>query len=240
MLKEIIGYSAQGVIWYQGETDDKKPQMYGKLFSAMIACWRRDWKEKNAAMDRLPFLFVQLAPFGTWRDNSSESYPVLRCQQEFVSKSVQDVYMTCISDIGNVYDIHPKVKKPVGQRLAQLAVKYIYGMDILADLIPPVLDGTGGLLVKRENILKRLGYAVGSYKKKRVIIVSDVNTEADDPYAIVHHLLSPSEEGIVACNYEQKYRQSEGFSELLETSMMQCYEEGKKFWNLWKWTIFPC
>lgn len=133
MLKEIIGYSVQGVIWYQGETDDKKPYLYEKLFSAMIACWRRDWKARNAAMDKLPFLFVQLAPFGIWRENSSAAYPIFRSQQERAAKKIPDVYMACISDIGNVYDIHPKEKRPVGQRLALLAKKYIYGMDVMAD-----------------------------------------------------------------------------------------------------------
>lgn len=162
MLKEIIGYSARGIIWYQGETDDKKPHMYAKLFSALIACWRRDWKEKNAAMDRMPFLLVQLAPFGTWRDNPSEAYPILRSQQELVSKTVPDVYMTCISDIGNVYDIHPKVKKPVGQRLALLAEKYVYGMDVPAD-VPEAAE------IIREGAAVKISFRNGDglYKKER-------------------------------------------------------------------------
>ena len=134
MLKEILGYSVQGVIWYQGETDEPKAWMYDKLFTAMINCWRREWKQRNDGMERMPFLFVQLAPYGTWMNNTSERYPILRRQQEIVSKSVQDVYMTSISDIGNVYDIHPKEKAPVGKRLSLLARKYVYGeTDLLAD-----------------------------------------------------------------------------------------------------------
>lgn len=88
--------------------------------------------------------------------------------------------------------------------------------------------------MKREEIIKRLGFQAGDSKKKRVIVVSDVNTEADDPYAIVHHLLSPAEDvrGIIACNYEEKYSRSEYFKDQKGTSMMQCFEEGKKILDL--------
>lgn len=58
--------------------------------------------------------------------------------------------------------------------------------------------------MSREKVLKRLGYAVPEARKKRVIIHSDVANEADDPFAIMHHLLTPSEEicGIIAGHHE--------------------------------------
>lgn len=133
MVKEIIGYTVQGVIWYQGESDDKKPELYEKLFTALIDCWRTEWKNRNSGMEGLPFLFVQLAPFGTWMNNSGKNFPILRAQQEAVSKHVEDTWMTSISDKGNVFDIHPKEKKEAGIRLAYLAEKYIYGQNIAAE-----------------------------------------------------------------------------------------------------------
>lgn len=133
MLKEIIGYSVRGVIWYQGETDESHPDIYDKLFAALIACWRGAWQARNSAQTRLPFLFAQLAPYGTWRGGYGDRYPALRACQARAAKEVPDCYMASISDIGNVYDIHPKVKKPVGQRLALLAQRYVYGKEIAAD-----------------------------------------------------------------------------------------------------------
>lgn len=133
MMQEIIGYSVRGVIWYQGETDESHPDRYDRLFAAMISCWRRDWLDRNRAQTRLPFLFVQLAPYGTWRGGYGDKFPALRACQTRAAKEVPDCYMASISDIGNVYDIHPKVKKPVGQRLALLAEKYVYGKDLAAD-----------------------------------------------------------------------------------------------------------
>lgn len=48
--------------------------------------------------------------------------------------------------------------------------------------------------MKRAEVLKRLGYEVSDIKKKRVIIHSDIAAEADDQFAIVHHLLCPTED----------------------------------------------
>lgn len=88
--------------------------------------------------------------------------------------------------------------------------------------------------MKREEILKRQGFSVGEKKKKRVIILSDIDTEADDDFAIVHHLLSQTEDvrGIVAVHFEWKYTVSEQLEHLRGTSMQQCYEEGQKLLSL--------
>ena len=133
MLREITGYSVRGTIWYQGETDESHPDLYDRLFAAMVSCWRRDWLDRNRAQTRLPFLFVQLAPYGTWRGGNGDKFPALRACQARAAKEVSDCYMASISDIGNIYDIHPKEKKLVGQRLALLAEKYVYGKDTAAD-----------------------------------------------------------------------------------------------------------
>ncbi len=133
MLKEIIGFSNRGVLWYQGESDESKADIYDKTFTLMIDFWREQWREKNAYQERMPFLFVQLAPFGTWMGNLPDHYPTLRQKQEVVAENVKDVYMASNSDLGNIYDIHPKIKGPLGFRLYLLAERYVYGKAILAD-----------------------------------------------------------------------------------------------------------
>ncbi len=46
---------------------------------------------------------------------------------------VPGCYMTTAVDVGIRDDIHPKKKQPVGQRLARLAMRYVYRLDVEAD-----------------------------------------------------------------------------------------------------------
>ena len=129
MLKKVAPYTTRGILWYQGESDDEKAEIYGVVLGKMIECWRNLWQ------DQLPFLFVQLAPFGEWLNTNGKHYPELRRQQEIVSKTVPDTWMASSSDVGMEWDIHPKHKKPIGTRLALLARGHVYGEDLLCD--PP-------------------------------------------------------------------------------------------------------
>ena len=58
--------------------------------------------------------------------------------------------------------------------------------------------------MKREDILNKLGYTIPLERRKRVILHTDLKNEADDQYAVMHHLLTPSEEvvGIIAAHFE--------------------------------------
>ena len=88
--------------------------------------------------------------------------------------------------------------------------------------------------MKRENILEKLGYHVPEGKKKRVIIHSDVAAEADDAFAIVHHLLTPSEKvvGIIAANFEWRFRTIPSLNNHRLESMEKSYEEANKLLEL--------
>lgn len=127
MLQKIVGFPCRGVIWYQGCQDEGKAPLYQKLFSALIACWRRDWGED------LPFVFAQLAPFGSWWGNTGKNFPLIRAAQAAVEQNVPGAYMVSTSDAGSEYDIHPKYKRPVGERMALRALEKIYKKPFLSD-----------------------------------------------------------------------------------------------------------
>ena len=131
MVRKAAPYTLRGVIWYQGEADDRRAELYGIVFSQMIQNWRDLWQ------DELPFLFVQLAPFGRWMAASGKPFPKLRNQQEWVSKNITNTWMISSSDAGMEWDVHPKHKRPIGTRLALLARGHVYGEDLLCD--PPEL-----------------------------------------------------------------------------------------------------
>lgn len=102
--------------------------------------------------------------------------------------------------------------------------------------------------MKREEVLKKLGFQVPNTKTKRVIISTDLNNEADDHFAVMHHLLTPSTDvrGIVAAHYEwtsrmveSQYSDMENKEELLKKfglvrggSAQLSYEVGKKLLSL--------
>lgn len=131
MLLKIAGFSARGVLWYQGESDENHAELYGELFTLLIHEWRELWKEE------LPFIFVQLAPFESWLACLGTNYPKVRAQQQYVEETVSQAYMVSISDIGERLDIHPKQKKPVGERMALKARHYIFGEDIACEYPAP-------------------------------------------------------------------------------------------------------
>lgn len=134
MVKETAPFTARGVLWYQGESDDVPglQSLYRDMLTGLIGDWREIWKD-----DSLPFYVVQLPGWDSWMMQSSLDYPTIRRCQEETAESVENVHLCSISDVGEEHDIHPKDKKTVGQRLALLARKYTYGEDIPADA--PVL-----------------------------------------------------------------------------------------------------
>lgn len=128
MLRPMAPYGIRGVIWYQGETDgDHHPEAYETLFPALIRCWRALWGEE------FPFLFVQLAPLGQWMDRVGTSFITIRKIQQHTADTVPGTGMAVITDAGMEHDIHPKKKRPVGHRLALLAMAKAYGEDMLCE-----------------------------------------------------------------------------------------------------------
>lgn len=144
MLKTIVPYTLSGVIWYQGESDAAYADTYEWLMQRMIACWRALWKAE------LPFLIVQLASFEEMMEPLD--FVPIRAAQERLAKSCEKVWLACAMDVGMRFDIHPKHKRPVGERLALQALSKIYGKAILAD--SPTLE-----VAKREGNALLLRFA---------------------------------------------------------------------------------
>ena len=80
--------------------------------------------------------------------------------------------------------------------------------------------------MKRSEILSRLGYSVPNGAKVRVIVDTDAKNEADDQFAIVHFLLSPSMDvrAVTAAHFEGKARDGE--------SMNRSFQEIKRLLTL--------
>ena len=128
MLRPLMPFSFRGVVWYQGESNVKQPEQYQKLFPALIRDWRDRWD-----IGEFPFYFVQIAPFAYKREPVSAAF--LR-EAQMMTLSEPNTGMAVTMDIGDPTNIHPKKKKPVGERLARLALNRTYGRSDIVDSGP--------------------------------------------------------------------------------------------------------
>ena len=122
MIAPLVPFNFAGVCWYQGETNVGRAEQLTQLFPSMIEGWRSDFQQKN-----MPFYFVQLAPWGGYGDGS---LPELWEAQANTLK-LHDTEMAETLDAGDVENIHPARKEPIGTRLAQKALVNIYGSNNL-------------------------------------------------------------------------------------------------------------
>jgi len=142
MVHPFIGYAIKGVIWYQGESNQREPEHYEKLLPGLIKDWRENWNIGNFS-----FYYAQIAPCktGIEHDNfkifPSYYYPhitprssvdvnsaFLREVQLKASTVLPNTGMACMMDIGEAHCVHPKHKKITGERFALLALSKTYGM----------------------------------------------------------------------------------------------------------------
>jgi sialate O-acetylesterase len=189
MIAPLIPYAIQGAIWYQGESNASRARQYRTLFPNMIQNWRDDWRQGN-----FTFLCVQLAPWDKGRNRSPEEitrkpedsdWPELREAQLLTTRTLPNVGMAVITDLGEKDDIHPPKKEPVGARLALLARTIAhrekitgYGplyrsMKIKKDRIILSFEHVGGGLESRGGHLR--GFAIAGEDHQFVWAIAEID-----------------------------------------------------------------
>ncbi|WP_422351102.1 sialate O-acetylesterase [Flagellimonas sp.] len=125
MINPMLGFEIQGVLWYQGESNRREPEIYDDLMVLMLERWRTLW-----GIGEFPFYYCQLAPY----DYHDEIEPDLnsayiREAQYLASKRIPNSGMVSLLDTGEENDIHPLNKVQAGTRLAYFALKETYGVE---------------------------------------------------------------------------------------------------------------
>ena len=124
MVHGIVPFGIKGAIWYQGESNRNDGMLYHEKMKALIAGLRKVFQQP-----RLPFYYVQLAPFIYGKDNP-EVLPKL-WESQLATLSVPYTGMAVTTDIANLKDIHPKNKQDVGLRLALWALAKDYRRPVV-------------------------------------------------------------------------------------------------------------
>ena len=133
MLRQVCPYTLRGFLFYQGESDEDRADRYYALFGRMISQWREDWQEPS-----LPFLMVQLPMHRYQHDSDTRSWCLIRESQMKVYQTLRNTGIAVAIDCGQFHEIHPRNKKPVGERLALQALAQIYGSIPKSQAFGPV------------------------------------------------------------------------------------------------------
>ena len=153
MINPLVGFKIAGTIWYQGESNVGSV-IYDKTFSTLISSWRTLWN------DEFPFYFVQIAPY-QYGENHFGGAEV----RDFQRRTLQlcKTGMAVTSDISPIDDIHPKNKKSVGIRLANLALANTYKTNSNLVNGPLFKD----FKVDKNKVLVNFDYSDGLYFKNK-------------------------------------------------------------------------
>lgn len=142
MVRRVAPYTLRGFLWYQGEEDEAQCESYRELLGLLIEEWRTLWNlggyaeptvgyQADAGADALPFIVVQLPQWidgqVAARGEDPRHWPVIRAAQLDASETLHDVLLVCTMDCGEFDNIHPLDKATVGTRIADMALRGVYG-----------------------------------------------------------------------------------------------------------------
>jgi len=147
MIAPLLRMRLAGVLWYQGETNvgppdslacpGRGPEAYACLFPALIRGWRTAFEAPA-----LFFAFVQLSPYSPFacrHPAARLALPQLRDAQLAALALERTAVVTAI-DLGDAdsphKDVHPRLKAPIGARLAAVLAAQLYGIDGVAHRSP--------------------------------------------------------------------------------------------------------
>ncbi|KFI48081.1 sialate O-acetylesterase [Bifidobacterium biavatii] len=205
MVERVAPYGVAGFLWYQGEEDEAHCESYRELLGLMIDEWRGLWnRSDDCAYGRgtdcthrtdgcgygapLPFLIVQLPQ---WIDKNTAAahadplhWPVIREAQWDAACTIANVFTVTTIDCGEFDNIHPTNKRTPGERLADCALRNVYGRDDIAVDGPTPVDatvvntvtGTVTLRLDHANRLHFDGTVPGTYGRD-----PGNNTANDEP-----------------------------------------------------------
>ncbi|MCA9080184.1 MAG: exo-alpha-sialidase, partial [Planctomycetaceae bacterium] len=129
-IEPLTPYAIRGVIWYQGESNAETPErvrQHERLFPMLIGEWRRHWQQGD-----FPFLFVQLPAM------QRSDWPHFRDGQRRILGQLPNLGMAITIDTGHPTDVHPRLKRPVGERLADWALARTYSQPTQAAYSGPL------------------------------------------------------------------------------------------------------
>jgi len=153
-IAPLLPFPVRGFIYYQGEMNGGRGLEYRASLPALIRSWRKAWGDAT-----LPFLIVQLPGFVTHEQKAATQWDMdkaildqykqanvehgfcgVREAQFLTWRTVPKTGLAVTLDLGEPFDIHPKRKREVAERVFLQARQVAYGE---ANLVAsgPVFEG---------------------------------------------------------------------------------------------------
>ena len=129
MFHPIRHFTFKGILWYQGCSNVGKHDTYAQRMADMVSLWRKDLEQGD-----IPFYYVELAPFAHNDKPDGIDGALLREAQFKAQELIPNSAMICTNDLAEpyeVFNVHPRGKEKVGNRLSYAALKLTYGKERL-------------------------------------------------------------------------------------------------------------
>ena len=115
LFSKIGKYALRACVYYQGESNASHPNSpsYTELMCLLIDSWREE-----LGCPTLPFVMTELCDFGEYSNGKVNFAEVREHQRQIVQKRRENgVYYITTTDLGEIWDIHPRRKKQIAERL---------------------------------------------------------------------------------------------------------------------------
>lgn len=159
MLKDS-GNKTRGVLWYQGcnDTDAVKASDYLERFKKVVKHIRKDLDNPD-----LPIFTVQLNKVTCLKNRLSDSaneWGLIREAQRMAALTIPNVFIIPSIDMTVCDGIHNRAcsNLVIGERVAKMALKHIYGYQVLSDapMITSATYSDDTIIVEFSNVVNRL------------------------------------------------------------------------------------
>jgi len=123
-METVVPYSIKGFLYYQGENSTQLEYSYEPLLRAHLKTVRKEFRDPN-----LPIFLVQLSGYGdNYVQTDIDTWPIIREIQMRTANTMDNIELVTAIDLSdaNPFEIHPRDKRDIGERIAYRAMETIY------------------------------------------------------------------------------------------------------------------